>query len=238
MGRCVLAYGLALILLFSTAACSGESDSADSIKMPSSSSEFAGEHYQDVVDDLQDAGFTNVQTRALGDLITGWLKTEGMVEKIKVDGDSVFSKNSRYPSGIKILVSYHSFPLDEEDASDAPVTEAPAEAEPVEPEPAPEPEPVQPPPAKLDEVYAAQHLADAWKDRMIYGGTVHWIADRITTANDDGTFTFKIGATIKNEYGTKYKGTIEGDVGGTNDAPVILDSIMYTDAGEVIDYYG
>lgn len=92
--------------------------------------------------------------------------------------------------------------------------------------------------AKLDDVYAAQFLALAWEDRMIYGGTVHWIADRITTPNDDGTYTFKIGATLKNGYGTEYSGTIEGDVGGTNDAPVILDSIMYTDAGETFDYFG
>lgn len=113
-------------------------------------------------------------------------------------------------------------------------------------EPAPEPEESkpesesesEPEAAKLDDVYAAQYLAFAWEDRMIYGGTVHWIADRITTANDDGTYTFKIGATLKNAHGTKYHGTIEGDVGGTNDAPVIIDSIMYTDAGETVDYYG
>lgn len=90
----------------------------------------------------------------------------------------------------------------------------------------------------LDEVTAAQHLALAWEDRMTYGGTVHWIVDRITTVNEDGTFTFKIGATIENAYGNKSGATIEGDVGGTTAAPEILDSIMYTDTGEVINYHG
>lgn len=96
-------------------------------------------------------------------------------------------------------------------------------------------EPSQPSNA-LDEVNAAQFLALAWEDRFIYGGTVHWIVDRITTTNADGTFTFKIGATVKNEYGTELAATIEGDVGGTNSSPVILDSIMYSDTGEIVNY--
>ncbi|MGM7680091.1 PASTA domain-containing protein [Microbacterium sp. A94] len=104
------------------------------------------------------------------------------------------------------------------------------------PEPEPEPEPVAPS-TTLGDIEAAQYLALAWEDRFVYGGTVHWIVDRITTANEDGTYTFKIGATITNAYGTEYSGTIEGDVGGTSDAPVILDSIMYTDAGEVVNYW-
>lgn len=105
------------------------------------------------------------------------------------------------------------------------------EQEPVEPAPAPEP--VAP---ALDETTAAQYLAHSWENLFPYGGSVHWILDRITTANDDGTYTFKIGATIKNEYGTKISATIEGDVGGTTDNPVILDSILYTNTGEIIEY--
>src|SRR5690554_3670293 len=60
--------------------------------------------------------------------------------------------------------------------------------EPAEEEPTPEPEPTKP----LDETLAAQHLAYAWEDQFIYGGKVHWIMDRITTVNDDDTYTFKI----------------------------------------------
>lgn len=88
----------------------------------------------------------------------------------------------------------------------------------------------------LDETYAAQHLSLSWEARMQYGGTVHWIMDRITTANADGTFTFKIGATVNSADGGEVNAIIEGDVGGTNEAPVILDSILYTDTGEIIEY--
>lgn len=126
---------------------------------------------------------------------------------------------------------------DDEQSKAEPTTSAPVETPTVEPAPEPEPEePAEAEPA-LDEIKAAQHLALAWEDRMTYGGTVHWIADRITTANEDGTYTFKIGATIENAYGNKSGGTIEGDVGGTTDTPEILDSILYTDTGEIINYY-
>ena len=105
-------------------------------------------------------------------------------------------------------------------------------------EPTPEPEPEESEPAKLDEIRAAQYLASAWEDKFLYGGTVHWIADRITSENSDGTYVFKIGATVKNEYGTEFEATIEGTVGGTAENPEILDSILYAATGEVVDYYG
>ena len=93
-------------------------------------------------------------------------------------------------------------------------------------------------PAKLNDVAAAQHLADAWEDKFIYGGTVHWIMDTISSKNSDGTYFLKIGATVKNEYGTELEATIEGTVDGTAENPEILDSILYTATGEVVDYYG
>jgi hypothetical protein len=98
--------------------------------------------------------------------------------------------------------------------------------------PAPAPAPA------LSEINAAQYLAMQWEAKFTYGGEVHWIMDRITTANPDGTFTFKIGATVKNAYGTDTNATIEGDVGGTNAAPTITDSILYTADGTVVNFNG
>jgi len=90
----------------------------------------------------------------------------------------------------------------------------------------------------LSETNAAHFLAMGWEAKFSYGGTVHWIVDRITTANADGSYTFKIGATVKNQYGTDTHATIEGDVAGTDAAPTITDSILYTNDGQEVNYNG
>lgn len=103
---------------------------------------------------------------------------------------------------------------------------------------APQPTAVPTPPRALSEINAAQFPAMGWEAKFPYGGTVHWIVDRITTANADGSYTFKIGATVKNQYGTDTDATIEGDVAGTDAAPTITDSILYTNDGQVVNYNG
>ena len=79
---------------------------------------------------------------------------------------------------------------------------------------------------------------DAGDDTVIIAS--NWTVDSQSplagSANDDGTWTFKIGVTLENAFGNKYEGVIEGDVGGTRSAPTIIDSILYTDTGEVINY--
>lgn len=110
---------LALFLVVATAACSGSgSDREGEAQMPASSSAYLGEHFEIAVEELESAGFTNVQTKALGDLITGWLKDDGEVEKIRIDGSNSFSKGAWFPADTKILITYHSFP--EEDVEDEP----------------------------------------------------------------------------------------------------------------------
>lgn len=119
--------------------------------------------------------------------------------------------------------------------SSNPTTTTPAQPQPPAASTAPAPPP---PAAAIDEIWAAQFLAEQWESKFAYGGTVHWIVDRITTANADGTFTFKIGATVTNQFGADTNAVIEGDVGGTNDAPIIIDSILYSASGDVVNFYG
>lgn len=115
---------LAIFLVVTTAACSGGGSSHEGeVQMPASSSAYVGEHYDVAVEELESAGFTNVQTKALGDLITGWLKDDGEVEKIRIDGSNNFSKGDWFPADTKILITYHSFP-EEEPQEETPVEEA------------------------------------------------------------------------------------------------------------------
>lgn len=103
----------ALTLAVPLAACSSP-DREGQTQMPSSSSNMVGEHYETVVEELENAGFTNVEAKPLGDLITGWLKDDGEVKKIRVDGKNSFSKGAWFSTDGKIIVTYHSFPEKED----------------------------------------------------------------------------------------------------------------------------
>ncbi|OPX92167.1 MAG: hypothetical protein A4E52_00108 [Pelotomaculum sp. PtaB.Bin013] len=99
-----------LIILIAITGCSEES--ADGIKMPFSSGVCKGDNYQDVISDLKNAGFTNVETEVLYDLVTGILTKDGEVEKVSVNGDAKYDPDARYPKDVKIVVTYHTFPKD------------------------------------------------------------------------------------------------------------------------------
>jgi hypothetical protein len=83
------------------------------IRIPSSSSTFEAKDYQDVMTELQAAGFTNVETEALDDLIIGWLTKDGEVEKVSVNGNTNFSADRKFPEDAKIVITYHTFPKKE-----------------------------------------------------------------------------------------------------------------------------
>lgn len=117
MVKRILTYIASLAVVLSTAACSGGSNATDAIRMSESSKRLEGRQYQDVVGALQKAGFTNVKANPLGDLITGWLSGEGEVKAVEVDGDSSFSTDDSFPSAAPIVVSYHSFPANNDKAS-------------------------------------------------------------------------------------------------------------------------
>lgn len=127
MMRNAAKYTLALAVLLSVSACSGGAAPPEGILMPQSAEDFAGEPYQDVVSDLQAAGFTNIDAQPLGDLITGWLNPEDSVDSVAIDGDAEFDSDEVFPSDAQITVSYHSFPVEEEQPAEE---TAPAEAEP------------------------------------------------------------------------------------------------------------
>lgn len=110
------ACALTVALLVLTSACGSSSDPADVRSMPSSSKDYEGLDYQNVVEKLTTAGFTNVKPEAMNDLITGWLAKEGSVETIAVAGDSLFTTDDDFPKDAEIIVSYHSFKTDDMEA--------------------------------------------------------------------------------------------------------------------------
>jgi hypothetical protein len=50
----------------------------------------------------------------LEDLITGWLTNDGEVESVSVDGDKDYSPDVWYSNNVKVVITYHTFPSDDE----------------------------------------------------------------------------------------------------------------------------
>lgn len=131
-----------LILLFSTAACSNDQpdpaaeEAPVRVAAPDAAGDFEGDDYGDVVDVLTEAGFTNVDTEVIPDLITGWLTKDGEVESVIVDGVSDFESGDEFDPGVEVVVAYHTFPEEEDEPSDEPSeepSEEPAETAPAAP---------------------------------------------------------------------------------------------------------
>jgi predicted small lipoprotein YifL len=121
-----------IVLAISLAGC-GSKEGDGKINLPISSRDLKNANYQDVVAEFENAGFTNVQTEVLDDLVFGWLTKDGEVEEVSVDGYTSFSTDSRYPADVEIVVSYHTFPADEEEeAAESSTPESTVEAEPTE----------------------------------------------------------------------------------------------------------
>ena len=80
------------------------------IAVTSSSGDLSGEDYQDVVQTLQDMGFTNVTAIGLEDVVkvTGWLITDGAVKSVSIDGRTKFDIGTVFESDAEVIVSYHS----------------------------------------------------------------------------------------------------------------------------------
>ena len=84
------------------------------VLVPAASDDFKGRQYEEVVNELKDAGFTSIETTALGDLITGWTKDPGEVKEVTIGGSS-FEDDARFAADTAVVVAYHSFPPDPED---------------------------------------------------------------------------------------------------------------------------
>lgn len=109
---------LAVMLMIPLTACGAATKSGDTAAMPASSSNLKGEDYLDAVSSLRSAGFTNVTTATIDDLIVGWLTKDGEVEKVSVNGATDFQANSGFPKDAEIVVTYHTFPKEAADPAE------------------------------------------------------------------------------------------------------------------------
>ena len=111
-----IAFALSLLLvLILFVAC--DSVPEGEIRVPASAEEFVGENYKDVVTRFQMAGFTNISTEPIEDLITGWLISDGDVEEVSINGNTSFGSSASFDPNAIIVIRYHTFPTINEETS-------------------------------------------------------------------------------------------------------------------------
>ncbi|MFJ7729302.1 DUF4839 domain-containing protein [Neobacillus sp. NPDC097160] len=110
--RKILLFLCLMVALISISACSAEKDT-NMLKVSKSSDEIVGENYQTVISQLKKTGFTNIKTKVLDDLITGWLTKDGEIEQVEINGDTEFSANDSFKKNSKIVITYHTFSKEE-----------------------------------------------------------------------------------------------------------------------------
>lgn len=108
----VAAMVVVLLIVFPVAACGG-SDVPGQVSPPLSASEVKGKKYQDVVTRFENAGFTNVTTEAVADLVIGWFAGDGEVKDVSIAGDSDYTKNEKFARDAPVVIRYHTFPAKE-----------------------------------------------------------------------------------------------------------------------------
>ena len=108
---------LSVLMVFSLCACGKSHENMS--KTPCNSKDMRGEAYEKAVEAFGNAGFTNVTTEKVEDLVLGWLNDEGDVDKITIDGSDDFDSGVWYPSGASVVIYYHTFPKKDEDTKDA-----------------------------------------------------------------------------------------------------------------------
>ena len=80
------------------------------ILVPNSSKNYLGLNYQTVVNELMDAGFTDIEVSALDDLGVNDTKKDGTLDRISINGVTSFKASTPFQTDDKIRITYHSIP--------------------------------------------------------------------------------------------------------------------------------
>lgn len=80
----------------------------DRPRLPFSHTEFQGRSYQEIVAELEAAGFENIE---LDTMLTYAENKAGTVGKMTIDGDNLFRKMNSYDPAVPIVVSYYKLQL-------------------------------------------------------------------------------------------------------------------------------
>lgn len=83
-------------------------NTTESIPIPINNDDLGEVKVKDVIKKFEDAGFTDIEKKALKDLDGDELNKKSIVTKIAIDGNTNISKETKYFTDSEIVVSYHS----------------------------------------------------------------------------------------------------------------------------------
>ena len=71
------------------------------------------------MNDFQNSNFTDITYEKIDDLILGWLKKDGEVEKVEINGSTEYNDESTYKlDNARVVIYYHTFPEHEKEQID------------------------------------------------------------------------------------------------------------------------
>lgn len=94
-------------------------DHEGQIKIPTSASYYEGENYKEVMADLEKSGFKDIKTKAIEDLVTGWITKDGEIEEVSIGGKTDYSEGQWVAEDEEIIITYHTFENDESSESNS-----------------------------------------------------------------------------------------------------------------------
>ena len=114
IGGVIVFFVIFLNMVFSGNSTSTVSSDNNELSVPIASSELATQNYESVVEQFKNAGFTNIKTTKMEDLITGWLTEDGSVEKVTINGQEDFESGEAFSNDVPIDIFYHTYPPETE----------------------------------------------------------------------------------------------------------------------------
>ena len=76
---------------------------------PITSKEAKGINYSDAMDKFKDAGFVNVKTNVIYDIITGWVTDDGQVKSVTINCDEDFDTYEEFRPDAEVIITYHTY---------------------------------------------------------------------------------------------------------------------------------
>lgn len=90
------------------------------VKVTKSATDFYGENYENVVNELKEMGFSNIKSEPLYDIILG-ITEDGELDSIDIEGNKDFRKGEIFDTDEAVVVKYHT--LEENDPNNVKDTE-------------------------------------------------------------------------------------------------------------------